>query len=507
VSAGVSSFAVVPSSLSTETSEDPLATSFYDVVVLGQDLAATVAGAVLAHRGFRVLIAGVANEERYSVGPYVLPRSPFSLVGMESPALRRIVSELNLVQILRRRTEPNRPAFQLLLTNHRIDVGDELGRELARELPDAAMAFDQAAQRLGEVSAAVESILSQDLILPADGFWDRRDASRVGARLPADDDELQNPIPVGHPLRTLFAVPTQFGCDHAEPGVISLSRLGDLHRRGTYHIDGGREGLRGLLLDRLRTHSGEVRPDLTPRQIVFRRGRPSTVVFGDGNEEVGCTHVLCGMSVDRLLPLLEGEKAPRRLIEAAEMKPAFHRYHLHLVAPIDALPDVLGRLAFSVADEQQPLHGANALMLHLADGYGQHAVLSVEALAPDPSSEGLASIRREIFAHLDRLLPFTSRHLLLCHSPHDGLPPERARESTPPPVRMEPVWRWPTQLPLGFCGLPHASGLKNLYLVSRQVLPGLGLEGELQTGWGAARLVLQTEKKRDLVKGAVLEGS
>jgi hypothetical protein len=170
-----------------------LANSFYDVIVLGQDLAATVAGAVLAHRGFRVLLAGVSTEERYAIGPYVLPRSPFALAGMESPALRRIVSELNLVQVLRRRTEPNRPAFQLLLPDHRIDVGDELGRELARELPDSAPAFEAFSERLGEVSAAVESILNQDLILPAAGFWDRRDANRVGARLPTSEEDFGAP--------------------------------------------------------------------------------------------------------------------------------------------------------------------------------------------------------------------------------------------------------------------------------------------------------------------------
>jgi hypothetical protein len=515
-----------------------LANSFYDVIVLGQDLAATVAGAVLAHRGFRVLLAGVSTEERYAIGPYVLPRSPFALAGMESPALRRIVSELNLVQVLRRRTEPNRPAFQLLLPDHRIDVGDELGRELARELPDSAPAFEAFSERLGEVSAAVESILNQDLILPAAGFWDRRDANRVGARLPTSEEDFGAPLPMGHPLRALFALPAQFACDHADPGIISLSRLGDLHRRGTYRIDGGREGLRVLLLDRLRTHSGEVRPDLTPLQIVFRRGKPVAVRFGSRNaheakprpilmterssqasrpselspdsaftEEVGCAHVLCGMGVERLLRLLDGEKIPRRLLEAAERKPAFYRYHLHLVAPLDALPDALGRLAFSVADEARPLWGANALKLHLADGYGQHAVLSVEALATDPTPDGLASLRREIYSHLDRLLPFAFRHLLLCHSPHDGLPPERVNELAPPPVDMDPVWRWSEPLPLGFCGLPHATGLKNLYLVSRQVLPGLGFEGELQTGWGAARLVLQTEKKRDLGKGAILDGA
>ena len=43
--------------------------------------------------------------------------------------------------------------------------------------------------------------------------------------------------------------------------------------------------------------------------------------------------------------------------------------------------------------------------------------------------------------------------------------------------------------PFDVSGLPHATGVKNLLLVGRENLPGLGLEGELVSGWGAARLV------------------
>ena len=93
------------------------------------------------------------------------------------------------------------------------------------------------------------------------------------------------------------------------------------------------------------------------------------------------------------------------------------------------------------------------------------------------------------------------------HSPHDGLPPERATgHVAPPPIAPEPLWDLPEGRTLGVGGLPHGTGLKNVLLASRQVLPGLGLEGELAAGWGAARLILQKERKRDLVKGAVLEG-
>jgi phytoene dehydrogenase-like protein len=488
-----------------------VSTSFYDVVVLGSDLGATVGAAVLAHRGFRVLVAGVPAEERYAIGPYSLPRAPLAFVGIEAPTLKRIVAELNLVQLLRRRLEPNRPAYQLLLPDHRLDVGDDFPREIARELGDAQQPFETAAARVADVSQAVESILSQELILPPDGFWDRRDANRVAARLPSPDEDLLAALPDRHPLRAAFTLPAMFGAAWSDPGAVSIARLGDLHRRGTFRLDGGREGLRNLLLERLKTHSGEVRAELVPSAIIVKRGKVTGVQFEGRSETVGCSHVFCGFGADRVAQLVQagGEKPGRRLAEAAQIQPAHHRYLIHFVAPLDALPDALARLAYCVNDFSQPLEGANALALHLADGYGQHAVLSVEALATDTTPAGLAALRKAIRHRLDTLMPFVERHLLLVHSPHDGLPPEGVdgeRAQAPPPMAMDPVWAMKEPRPLGFCGLPHATGIKHLLLASRQVLPGLGVEGELATGWAAARLVLQIERKRDLVKGAVLEG-
>src|SRR4051812_30368965 len=179
-------------------------------------------------------MAGIPVEERYTIGPYSLPRAPLAFVGVETPTLKRIVGELNLVQLLRRRLEPNRPAYQLLLPDHRIDIGDDLGRELAREMPEVAAAFETVSARAAEVSTAVEGILSQDLILPPDGFWDRRDANRVAARLPEDDEDLLAALPAGHPLRAALTMPALFGAAFDNVGPVATARLGDLHRRGTF---------------------------------------------------------------------------------------------------------------------------------------------------------------------------------------------------------------------------------------------------------------------------------
>ena len=61
-------------------------------------------------------------------------------------------------------------------------------------------------------------------------------------------------------------------------------------------------------------------------------------------------------------------------------------------------------------------------------------------------------------------------------------------ETTPPaslPMPLPPALiSPPTPRPLDILGAPHATAIKNLYLVGRENLPGLGLEGELISGWG-----------------------
>ena len=53
--------------------------------------------------------------------------------------------------------------------------------------------------------------------------------------------------------------------------------------------------------------------------------------------------------------------------------------------------------------------------------------------------------------------------------------------------------------PLDLGGLPHTPGIKNLWLVGRENIPGLGMEGDLVSAWSVARLVTGgTTAKRDM---------
>ena len=64
-----------------------------------------------------------------------------------------------------------------------------------------------------------------------------------------------------------------------------------------------------------------------------------------------------------------------------------------------------------------------------------------------------------------------------------------------------PLYSFETEAFLGVTGLKQRTPAKNLFLAGREVLPGLGLEGELLAGMRAARLVQEMLKKKDPLKG------
>ena len=490
-----------------------MSTSFYDVVVLGQDLAATVGGAVLAHRGFRVLIAGVPAEERYTIGPYSLPRAPLAFAGIEGPTLKRIVGELNLVQLLRRRLEPNRPAYQLLLPDHRIDVGDDLGRELLREMPDAAAPFETAAARAAEVSTAIEGILSQDLILPPDGFWDRRDANRVAARLPAADEDLLAALPDRHPLRAAYTMPARFGAAFDEPGAVS--HRAPRRAAPARHLPARRRARRAARPAPRSPQDplgrGAARPGAARHPHQARQGDRRAVRRTQRDHRLHARPVRHGRrsrGAARRRRRREAAQAPRRSLR----DPAGG-------APLRRAPGGAARRAARrarparlrrrrsrpAARRRQRAHAAPRRRLRAARG-AQRRGAGARCQPPRPC----ARCARRCASTSTSCCRSSATTSCSCTRRTTA---SRPKASTASARRGRRRCRWSRSGPCRRTIARSASaacrtdtGVKHLLLASRQVLPGLGVEGELAAGWAAARLVLQTERKRDLVKGAVLEG-
>jgi phytoene dehydrogenase-like protein len=88
------------------------------------------------------------------------------------------------------------------------------------------------------------------------------------------------------------------------------------------------------------------------------------------------------------------------------------------------------------------------------------------------------------------------------------LSPAASKGAAPlPPLAsapLQPVYAVESDSPFDVSALPHATGIKNLYLAGRENLPGLGFEGELVSAWGVVRLIAGTQGKRDQLRRQVL---
>ena len=483
------------------------AKNFYDAVLVGLDLTTLLAGALLAKRGFRVLVVGQSRPwPSYDIGPLRLPRAPFSLQGPGSPVLTRVFSELALRPTVQRRTQPLVPALQGVLPRHRVDLGgspEALTSELAREFPGEAKQAAALFARIRETSAALDPLLAEELSWPPDGFFERRAFARAVQNTPFEGAlaETLSELDAAHPLTRLLAASVGFGDAGALAFDLGARNLRLLDARlSAGMLEEGLTGLYELLLESIRAHNGSLRLADRVDVLTPRRGALERLLLLPSDEEIGCHFVLWGLPVDALA---------RQLSDASLLAPMFaehgepsahaHRYVLNLVLSADALPEGLSRDVLLLADggplwiEAQRMRG------------GEHALLSIEAsldaraLAASPAM--LGAQRERIVASLAQLSPFFERHLVLVDSPHDGRSPEGSAASElamlDPLQRrgaetMQVVYAYPQTRVHGCCALPLRTPIERLLLCNAQVVPGLGLEGRFITAWSAAKLVTRT---------------
>ncbi len=478
------------------TFKPPATQRVYDVCVIGGGVGGAAAGALLSRRGFRVLLIDEGSASQpvadggwlFPAGPTLRP-SPRAL-----PAAEALLADLGLTTDAVRSIAPLDPPLQVLLPRHRLELApdaDALGRELRREWPAGAGALADGLARLASAAELGGALLKGAPPLPPAGLLDRWTLRRAIVRAARETGLDQSLLTGASPLAELGDAPLTaaltalagfLGRIDGPPSAFVLARLAGLALGGLHRPIAGAAGVEDGLRRRITEARGEVigSPAEPARveSIGIEHGRLAMArVAGTSDPRLARAFVIA-TPLARVAELLPVEGRSSRLARSlAAVRPGARLAACHLLLRDAARPPGLGDAALLLDADGAP---AGAVLLELSPARREsrhgapgettpdHTTASAFTLIPAGSDEAATRVR--LRRALEAALPFHERHLV--------------HRAEPPPVAHLLHFEAPATLGAG--GLPVRSPWKNAFLASGEVLPGLGMEGELFAGLQAA---------------------
>lgn len=485
----------------------------YDACVVGSQVGGAIAAALLARRGFRVLeIDHDGRGAGYVDGGWVLPWRPALFPSPRlMPAGESALNELGAASNLARALHHVASGVQLFLPRHRLDLPsapEPLAAELRREWPAEDSALDAA---LREVDALFEDggrLLGSAPPLPPRGFFARLALKRAVARAAGPKrGSLESARPFesigGHALpAALLALYPFLSSLDGPPPPLALARVIGGALRGLHVADGGAQALRELFR-RHATPAGSANHDQAAAQqgvvegVEVSGGRIKGLrLAGSSDLHVARAILLATDSAGfaRLLP----KGADRAASALGHLRPARRILTVNLVVRAAALPPPLGRAALVMLDGDPVLLQIQPALRRDADESetpaGDAVMCAAAAVPAEPwTRETVRAGVDRIRAALTKAIPFHDRHVVF-----ESIPTlVGAGEGAPFAEVADPIHAPLPGAALGIAGLPIRGPFKNLFLANRDVLPGLGLEGEIFAGIEAAAHAAATLGKKD----------
>ncbi|HEY7725015.1 MAG TPA: phytoene dehydrogenase, partial [Anaeromyxobacteraceae bacterium] len=448
----------------------------------------------------------------YADGGWLLPLAPALLPSPRLfPAGEAALSELGLASDVGRALEPATPDLQLVLPRARLDLWRDPVRraaELRREWPAEAAALDAALTEASRLFDSATPFLAQRPPLAPSGLrqrWALSRLLRVAEPFPGSP-AAPGLVPLrdvaAHPLALALGAARRFlgHLDGPAPPLAAARLLGAL-TRGVHRAAGGGLGLRDLVRRRIAESRGELlgagdAPAVA--EALELEGRRAAALRVAGYRDLYRARVFLvatdAPALRRLLP--EDERTGRRARALEAVRPRRQLFAVNWVVRAGGLPPGLGELALSVAapGAEGPAGGI-LLQVGAARRAGGGApddsvrVLTAAAFFPEePRGEGAgaaaaaAAQAAAMRGALSELLPFLDRQVVLESVPAQAAPSGRRGSR----LAVHPLLEVAAPGALGVAGLPVESPWPNLLFAGREVVPGLGLEGEFHAGLAAA---------------------
>lgn len=466
----------------------------YDCIVVGGQLAGAMTAALCAKRGLHVLYVmhdGLAAP--YLHQDVLLPHLAFVMPQPRAvAAFEELLTETGLATQVQRAV--TQPSLQLLRNAIWFELKrDEKERaaELKRALRTTAEAFVQELERAVASATPSDAFFATRPDLLPEGLFARWRFKRMVAKVDGVDGGTTLP------KESLFRafMPWAAGVDGPSP-LTEARPLGRL-LASVCTAPGGREGLCAQFIERARELGADIVESEPVEQITFDGGSAAGVRLERGETTYRAPFIVGATDLDVLQRLV-----PEQRRGAAKVMPTAKRavFTLNLVVPEAGLPRGLGELALL----ESP---AGPVLIQVAKTRGpgidsattELRTLTASTVAPVALKAGQrAAVKAfidELWGRLNVFLPFTRPHVKLESTPWLDARGVVDHGAEPLPL-LEPLpgsWQ-------GLTGLTTASCWKRLLLANRQVLPGLGLEGEVIAAQRVADRIEKIVKKNDPLK-------
>ncbi len=481
----------------------------YDVAVVGGQLSGAMAAALLARRGYQVLyVEHDGNGNGYHHDGWTLPYAPFVMPPLKSlAALEEMATELGVTTALQRSLRTPSPMLQLVRPGVRLDVHPEAAKLLV-EAKRALGAEDGAALASAFAAAAgaaerTEPFLKEKPELPPEGVFGKFKFKRLVDKHASLNEATRLS---DEPMQKLLKGLVPFLNYSAGPEGLAATRPLALALAGLFTIPGGREGLREVFLGRLKELGGDVllHDESTVAETLALDGNTLTGIKLVRSETIYKTGCVLGATdagaLRRLLPEKKRHRALSETLDGAQTKEIL--FTLNQIIPERSLPRGMGELVlFETDDAEIPVMLVQVQPARRTMDAGGEDMRCVCAAAFVPASarelgeDHLKTLADRLGKQLERLMPFSRAKLQLESAPYLHASGVRGSRLLP-----HPHLSFEEETLLGITGLPARAPAKHLFLASREVLPGLGFEGEVLTALRVSRLVQETLKKNDPLK-------
>lgn len=499
----------------------------FDVAVIGTQASGLITAALLAKRGRRVLLVDHGeNITTYKRRGYKMPLVPTLVPTLEdSPPIRAVHEELGLGPELRGKLGAPEASFQAVMPGCRIDVRatpDNLLEELGQEFPELVEPTREFFHKLFLLDARITEFLSRTPPLPPAGLFEKWRAKKLTGELaylgkPFEKDELLAGIPEDHPLRDMLLGPLSFFGHLATgaPSTFHAARLIARYYRGVLSFTDRLTTVHAIFQKAAEDAGVVVRHGAVVRGVHVE-GRRVTELELEDERKVFSADFFIDNALSPFEELLPAGKAQSRFaLEHQAIRPVGSLLVLNLLVKSEVIPRGMAEAVFLLngrrrAREEEVADPPLFVQRYPATkGEGPrsvdaaHEILSVACPVKTAdvtrSPQRFAAIKAQMLARVGRLVPFLEDFLVDTSAAAevntwDGEPEVMARKVDP--WSFHPIYE-PSEPPfLGIASRKNRGYLKNLVHCGRDIVPGLGLEGEYVAALGAVNTLKRMAGKR-----------